>query len=84
MMDNVSRMALSAPTGAMSGQFSGLIGFKVQSGKPVYVVNTARAPHNDFYYPAKVDDRRGLIRSTYQEMSRLAEQAASEVRGRTS
>jgi len=83
MSTNVSRMALSAPTGAMQGQFSGLIGIKVQAGKPVYIVNTARAPHNDFYYPAKVDDRRGLIRSTYQQMSQFAEQAASEVRGKS-
>lgn len=80
MMANVSRMALSAPTGAMAGSFSGLIGFKVQAGKPVYIVNTARAPHNDYYYPAKVDDRRGIIRSTYQAMAGFAEEAATEAR----
>jgi hypothetical protein len=78
MMTNVSRMAITAPTGAMQGAFSGLIGFKVQAGKPVYIVNTARAPHNDYYYPAKVEDKRGVVRSTYQALAGFAEEAARE------
>jgi hypothetical protein len=83
MMSNVSRMAISAPSGAMEGSFSGLIGFKVQAGRPVYIVNTARAPHNDYYYPAKVDDHRGIVRGTYQAMAQFAEEAATEARGGT-
>lgn len=81
MLGNIKNMTLDAPTGAMVGPFRGFEGLKIQAGKPIYLINTARAPHNDFYYPSKVEDRRGFIKAAYGALPGIAEEAASEVKG---
>jgi len=66
---SVSQMALSTSVG--SGAPS----------KPIFLLNTARNPDTDEYYPEKINDQRGLVRKTYQQMAQFAEEAIMEASG---
>lgn len=60
--------------GAAGGQMLDLpqVGATIAAGKPIFVVNTARNPRNQFYYPAVVDDKRQIVRRAAQTASRAA------------
>lgn len=66
---SVSQMAISPSMG--SGAPS----------KPIFLLNTARNPDTNEYYPEKINDQRGLVRKTYQQMAQFAEEAVVEAAG---